>query len=324
MITTGIFAIPLVSDFFSEKEFDWNRDWANILFTTTSILGFIWGLMAHSQFDISTKMVRNTGHLCRKLDPFIGEYDYKTFNPETNHLEDGYAYHSLVDFWDRENEVPHWLDKGKYWKILLELWKINKNVRLEVTKDANLPFKRGKGNIVVILKKFDQTDSPSKKNKLTDGKNATFSVIIPQWLVINTEYKRFNIFSQTEINTVTNILSDVNKNIPKIIDEIIFKEEPFLKDSGNILTSFSTYLYKSLPIKIMYNRIKEILPGAKKRQIQYTNENLSSLSLDYLIESILLKARPTGINQESLTKLYLLAQYLIKEYDKLRLRRRIE
>ncbi|WP_458720104.1 HD domain-containing protein [Candidatus Nitrosocosmicus sp. R] len=317
MITTGIFAIPLVSDFFSEKEFDWNRDWTNVLFTTTSMLGFIWGLMAHSQFDISTKMVRNTWHLCRKLDPFIGEYDDKTFNPETNHLEDGYTYHSLVDFWDRENEVPHWLDKGKYWKILLELWKINKNVRLEVTKDANLPFKRGKGNIVVILKKFDQADSPSKKNKLTDGKNAIFKVMIPQWLVINTEYKRFNIFSQTEINTVTNILSDVNKNIPKIIDEIIFKEEPFLKDSGNILTSFSTYLYKSLPIKIVYNRIKEILPGAKKRQIQYTNENLSSLSLDYLIESILLKARPTGINQESLTKLNLLTQYLKKEYDKL-------
>ncbi|MDQ3083234.1 MAG: HD domain-containing protein [Thermoproteota archaeon] len=317
MISTGIFAIPLVSGFFSDKELDWNRDWANVLFTITSALGCIWGLMAHSQFDITTKLIRNTGHLCRKLDPFIGEYDYNTFNPETNQLEDGYAYHSFVDFWDRENDVPHWLDKGKYWKILLELRKINKNVRLEVTKDANLPFKRGKGNVVVILKKFNQADSTGKKNESIDNKNAIFRIIIPQWLVINTEYKRFNIFSQTEINTITNIISDVNKNIPKIIDEIIFKEKPVLKHSGNILTSFSTYLNKSLPIRIAYSKTKEILPGAKKRQIQYTNENLSSVSLDYLIESILLKARTIGINEESLTKLHLLTQYLKKEYDKL-------
>jgi len=317
MITTGIFAIPLISDLFSGKELDWNRDWTNVLFTTTSALGCIWGLMAHSQFDNTAKMIRNTWHSCRKLDPFIGEYDYETFNPETNHLEDGYAYHSLVDFWDRENEVPHWLDKGKYWKILLELRKVNKNVRLEVTKDVNLPFKRGKGNVVVILKKFNQVDSPGKKNESTDNKNAIFRIIIPQWLVINTEYKRFNIFSQTEINTVTSILSDVNKNIPKIIDEIIFKEEPFLKYSGNVLTSLSTYLNKSLPIRIVYSRIIEILPGVKERQIQYTNENLSSVSLDYLIDSILLKARTIGINEESLTKLHLLTQYLKKEYDKL-------
>ena len=317
MIATGIFAIPLVSDLFSGKELDWNRDWTNVLFTTTSALGFIWGLMAHSQFDTTTKMIRNTWHLCRKLDPFIGEYDYKTFNPETNNLEDGYAYHSLVDFWDRENEVPSWLDKGKYWKILLELRKINKNVRLEVTKDANLPFKKGKGNVAVVLKKFDQADSAGKKNESTDSKNAIFRVIIPQWLVINTEYKRFNIFSQSEINMVTSLLSDVNKNIPKIIDEIVFKEEPFMKHSANILTSFSTYLNKSLPIRIVYSRIIEILPGVKERQIQYTNENLSSVSLDYLIDSILLKARTTGINEESLTKLHTLAQYLKKEYDKL-------
>jgi len=316
MITTGVFAIPLVSDFFSDKELDWNRDWTNVLFTITSALGCIWGLMAHSQFDITTKLIRNTWHLCRKLDPFIGEYDYKTFNPETNQLEDGYAYHSFVDFWDRENDVPHWLDKGKYWKILLELRKINKNVRLEVTKDANLPFKRGKGNVVVILKKFNQADSTGKKNESIDNNNAIFRIIIPQWLVINTEYKRFNIFSQTEINTITNIISDVNKNIPKIIDEIIFKEKPVLKHSGNILTSLSTYLNKSLPIRIVYSKTKEILPGAKKRQIQYTNENLSSVSLDYLIESILLKARTIGINEESLTKLHLLTQYLKKEYDK--------
>ena len=64
------------------------------------------------------------------------------------------------------------------------------------------------------------------------------------------------------------------------------------------------YLNISLPIRIVYSKIEEILPGAKKRQIQYTNENLSSVTLDYLIESIFLKARTTGITQESLTKLH--------------------
>ncbi len=318
MISTGIFAIPLFLDLFLNEKIDWNKDWTNLLFSITSALGFIWGLMAHTQFDFSTKMIRSTWSTCRKLDPLIGEYDYKTLNPETNQLEEGYAYNRLVDFWDRENEVPYWLDKGKYWKMLLELQKINKNIKLQVVKDTDLPFNQGKGNVTVIIKRFNYTDTVSK-NEGSKGNNTTavFNVMIPQWLLLNTEYKRFNMFSQVEINTITSKISAVNKNIPSIINEIIFKEKPILRNSGNILLSLYTYLNKSLPIRIVYGKTKNILPGAKKRQLQYTNENLSSVSLDYLIESILFKSKAIGINELSLAKLSSLTEFLKKEYDKL-------
>jgi tRNA G46 methylase TrmB len=253
------------------------------------------------------------------LDPLIGEYDCETLNPETNQPEEGYAYHRLVDFWDRENEVPHWFDKGKYWKMLLELQKINKNVKLQVVKDASLSFNKGKGNVIIIIRYTNNIGSMSRNTRsLVDDNSITvFKVMIPQWLVLNTEYKRFNMFSQAEINTITNKISNVNKNIPQIIDEILFKEKPVLKNTGNILTSFYTYLNKSLPIRIVYNKAKDILPGAKKRQIQYTNENLSGLTLDYLIESILIKSKAVGINEMSLDKLHTLTEFLKKEYEKL-------
>ena len=246
MISTGIFAIPLISDFVLNEKFDWFDDWPNLLFSITSALGCIWGLMAHTQFESTTKLIRNTWSSCRKLDPIIGEYDYKTLNPETNQLEDGYAYHSLVDFWDRENEVPDWLDKGKYWKFFLELQKINKNVKLEVAKDTSLPFKQGKGNVTAILRKIDTSNQITKENISKTEEIPFFRIIIPQWLVMNTEYKRFNIFSQTEINTITRIISEVNKNVPRIIDEIIFNERPVTKKFRKHLY-FILYLSKQKP-----------------------------------------------------------------------------
>lgn len=318
MISTGIFAIPLFSDLFMNEKFDWNKNWSNLLFSITSALGCIWGLMAQTQFDSSTKLIRDTWYTSRKLDPLIGEYDYETLNPETNKSQEGYEYNRLVDFWDRENEVPHWLDKGKYWKLFLELQKINKNVKLQVVKDNNLPFNHGKGNVTVIIKNNTKPDLTNRnKRSVEDTTAPVFKVMIPQWLVLNTEYKRFNVFSQSEINTITNKISEVNKNIPKIMDEILFKEKSVIKNSGNILTSLYTYLNKSLPIRIVYNRAKNVLPGAKKRQLQYTNENLSSVSLDYLIESILIKSKAVGINELSLDKLRTLTEFLKKEYDKL-------
>lgn len=318
MISTGIFAIPLLSDLFMNEKFDWNKDWSNLLFSITSALGCIWGLMAHTQFDFSTKLIRDTWHTSRKLDPLIGEYDYETLNPETNQSQEGYEYYRLVDFWDRENEVPHWLDKGKYWKLFLELQKIDKNVKLQVVKDNSLPFNQGKGNVTVIIRDIVNLDSIERNERSVDDiATPVYKVIIPQWLVLNTEYRRFNMFSQAEINTITSKISEVNKNIPKIMDEILFKEKPVIKNSGNIFASFYTYLNKSLPIRIVYNKAKDILPGAKKRQLQYTNENLSSVSLDYLIESILIKSKAVGIDELSLAKLYALTEFLKKEYDKL-------
>ena len=54
----------------------------------------------------------------------IGEYDYKTFNPETKQWEEGYTHYGIIDFWDSENEVPQWIDKGK---ILENIYRIAEN-----------------------------------------------------------------------------------------------------------------------------------------------------------------------------------------------------
>lgn len=321
MITTGIFAIPLITDFFLNNEIDWSTKWTNGLFSITSLLGCIWGIMAHNQFEYTTKLIRETWYLCRKLDPTIGNYRYNPpHNLENNKEEDGYQYQGLVDFWDIENEVPEWMDKGKYWKILLEFRKINKNVVLKVTRDQNLPFDDGKKNVVLTIKEDSYFDNIEKNLKKVSRKNKVkkFKILIPQWLVINTEYKRYNTFSQTEIDVITEIISDINKNITIIIDEIIFREKTILKYPWNIVTIFLlTYMNKSLPIRIIYNKIKETLPGAKKRHIQNTNENLSRISIEYLIDSILSKAKTVGIKQQSLDKLYSLIRFIKNEYDKL-------
>ena len=108
--------------------------------------------MAYNQFDKFTKLVKNTWSSSHKLDPMIGEYDYKTFNPETKQWEEGYIHYGIVDFWDSENEVPLWIDKAKYWKIFIELQRINKNTILQITKDKNLPFNEGKNNLAVTVK----------------------------------------------------------------------------------------------------------------------------------------------------------------------------
>ena len=123
MITTGFFGIPLISNFFLNKDIDLTQ----LISTIFSLLGWIWGFMAYNQFDKVTKLVKYTWSSSRKLNPLIGEYDYKTFNPETKQWEEGYIHYGIVDFWDSENEVPLWIDKAKYWRIFIELQRINKN-----------------------------------------------------------------------------------------------------------------------------------------------------------------------------------------------------
>ncbi len=47
MITTGFFGIPLISNFFLNK----NIDLIYFIFAIFSLLGCIWGFMAYNQFD---------------------------------------------------------------------------------------------------------------------------------------------------------------------------------------------------------------------------------------------------------------------------------
>jgi tRNA G46 methylase TrmB len=312
MISTGFFGIPLISNFFADK----NIDLIQILFAIYSLLVCIWGFMAYNQFDRITKLVKRTWSLCNKLDPVVGEYDYKTFNPETRQWEEGFTHYGDVDFWDRDNEVPPWMDKGKYWKILIELQKINKNVILQITKDQNLPFNQGKNNLAITIKENNLL-RPSNEIKKESNKSNKFRIIIPQWLVMNTDYKYFNAYFQLEISTFTNTITEVNKNIPKIIDELIEREKVILTKPWNIFISFITYLNKSLPIRLIYNRTKDMLPDAKQRRIQYTNDNLSRISTNDLIGSIIIKAKMIGIGEKSLNKISILLKFLRNEYEKL-------
>ncbi|HJY09704.1 MAG TPA: hypothetical protein VJ250_02060, partial [Nitrososphaeraceae archaeon] len=70
----------------------------------------------------------------------VGEYEYKSYNPITKEYETGFVPSGPVDFWDKETQVPAWMDKGKYWHILLSLKAGNREVKLSVVKDSDLPF----------------------------------------------------------------------------------------------------------------------------------------------------------------------------------------
>jgi len=72
----------------------------------------------------------------------------------------------------------------------------------------------------------------------------------------------------------------------------------------------------SLPISIIYSKIKSLTPGAKNRRIQYINDNLSGVSINVLIDAIILKARKIGIDEKSCSKLLSLIKFLKNEYEK--------
>ncbi|HEY0580182.1 MAG TPA: HD domain-containing protein, partial [Candidatus Nitrosocosmicus sp.] len=231
--------------------------------------------------------------------------------------EEGYIHYGIVDFWDSENEVPLWIDKAKYWRIFIELQRINKNTILQITKDKNLPFNEGKNNLAVTVKENNFETILKNNTESKHVKYKKFRVIIPQWLVINTEYKKFNSNFQLEIGNLTSIITEVNKNIPRIIDEIIQREKTIMTQPWSIFISVITYLNKSLPLRIIYSKIKDITPGAKKRRIQYINDNLSRTSTNALIEAIIIKAKIIGIDERSLNKLLSLIKFLKNEYEKL-------
>ena len=108
ILSTGWFGIPLVPSYFLRNEIDI----LSSIFTLFSALGTIWGVMAYREFTLSAKLINNARDLARKLDPMIGDYQYRSYNPETKDYEIGYVPMGPIDFWDRETQVPDWLDRG--------------------------------------------------------------------------------------------------------------------------------------------------------------------------------------------------------------------
>jgi hypothetical protein len=181
ILATGWFGIPLAPSYFLRNEIDI----LSSIFTLFSALGSIWGVMAYREFTASANLINNARELARKLDPMIGDYQYRSYNPETREYEKGYVPMGPIDFWDKETQVPDWLDKGRYWHILLGLQTTNKEIVLQVVRDGDLPFLEDPRNVAVTSKELPPLQLASQKKP--KKKKYRYRVKIPQWLVMNTD-----------------------------------------------------------------------------------------------------------------------------------------
>ena len=310
LLSTGWFGIPLAPRYFLYNEIDIVAG----LFSLFSALGAIWGIMAYREFSRSADIIKATRDLARKLDPMIGDYEYRSYNPETREYENGYVPLGPVDFWDKETQVPNWLDKGKYWNILLGLQTGNKEIMLQVVRDRELPFITGRQNVAVTFKELlPGTGSFGKFRR-----RYRYRVKIPQWLVINTERVRFADEKQRlNLNNIelSSLIADLNKKVVLAAAEIIEREKPRIQYPWRI-TVLGIYLNKSLPIRIIYRQVIRLFPGTKKRTVEETNENLANIKDDDLVAAIIQVALQKGISEHRIENIKILIRFLKNMYTK--------
>ncbi len=310
ILSTGWFGIPLAPHYFTDTPIN-NLD---VFFVLFSSLGSIWGMMAYREFTKTRDNILLVRDLCKKLDPVIGDYDYSTFNPITKKYEQGFVPLGPTDFWDRETVVPDWLDKGKYWHIMLRLRIKDKDIILKVVKDNDLPFFSGRRNVATTLRENLKTNSKFKKKY-------RYAVCIPQWLVMNTEMSNL---SRSELNLNDSdfglLINAINKQLGLASNDITEHEKQRIKYSWKF-SSLPIYLIKSLPIQIIYKefftKTAKYISSQKKHIIEETNINLAYLSNDELIESLLILARLKNIRSKSIEKINIILQFLKNEYEKL-------
>jgi hypothetical protein len=312
ILSTGWFGIPLVPSYFLHNEIDI----LSSLFTLFSALGTIWGVMAYREFTFSANLINDARDLARKLDPMIGDYQYRSYNPETKDYEKGYVPMGPIDFWDRETQVPDWLDKGKYWHILLGLQTSHREIVLQVVQDRDLPFLEDPRNVAVTSREFPPSQSASERR--IKKKKYRYRVKIPQWLVMSTDFARvaklkdnWNI-GDSDMGT---FLTRLNTTLAGASEEIVEREKPRIKYPMKI-SALGIYLNKSLPIRIVYKQAIRHFPGNKKQTIEYTNENLANIADDQLAGSIIDIAINKGIPSERLNKFRILVLFIRNEYNK--------
>ena len=302
LLSTGWFGIPLIPQYLVYNE-------VNILagiFTLFSFLGTIWGVMAYREFTKSIDTVMEARMAARKLDPIIGEYEYRSYNPVTKEYESGFVPSGPIDFWDKETQVPAWMDKGKYWHILLSLKGGGREIKLKVVKDSDLPFHSGPRNVAVTTRKAASDEKRPRRY--------VYIVKIPQWLVMNTERKRFaDIIAGEQLGE---LVADLNKKIVAASDEIAEWEGQRIRYPWSGM-SLGIYLNKSLPLRIVYDQVVRNFPGAKKRTIEETNANLANIKDDELIISLLELASQKGISENRIDMLRLLLRFLKNAYARL-------
>jgi hypothetical protein len=314
MLSTGWFGIPLVPLYLSLKQIDLEAS----IFTLFSALGTIWGVMAYREFTRTGNLVKAARDLARKLDPMIGDYEYHSHNPETREYEKGYVPLGPIDFWDKETRAPSWLDKGKYWHILLGLQAPNKEVVLQVVKDDDLPYKSGERNVAVTYKELNQRSRGSFLHRRS-GRTYRYRVKIPQWSVMNTERMRF-VEQKERLNLngtqLNYLIDDLNKNLVATADEIIEREKPRIRWYPWSTTALGIYLNKSLPLQGIYRQAIRHFPGLKKRIINDTNENLANIQDDELAAAVIELAILKGISDDRINNLRTLMLFLKNAYSK--------
>lgn len=272
-------------------------------FTILSGLGTIWGIMAHREFTKSTDRVNNTRTLACQINPRIGKYEYKSYNPETHEFEEGFIPFGPIDFWDPATYAPEWVDKGKYWHVLLGLQIPNRELILQVVKDDDLLSTRNR-NVATTEK--ETIRFPWSTNGTI--KRVRYRIKIPQWAVMRADYQGTK--SNNPEGIVTNReIGKLNRNIVLLVDEIIEREKFRIKYPW-MITGFWIFLYKSLPIKIIYNEILEKLPGFHKSIVKEANETLADIKEDKLVLAILDVAESKGIKQDKIEKLSTLIKFL--------------
>jgi tRNA G46 methylase TrmB len=310
LLSTGWFGIPLVPKYFLYNKIDIIAG----LFTLFSALGTIWGVMAYREFSRAADIINSARDLARKLDPMIGDYEYRSYNPETKEYENGYVPLGPIDFWDKETQVPNWLDKGKYWNILLGLQTGNKEIMLQVVRDRDLPFTTGRRNVAVTIKEL----LPGTRSSPKLRRRYRYRVKIPQWLVINTERVRFA-DEKRKLNLndleLSSLIADLNKKLVLAAAEIIEREKPRIQYPWKI-TTLGIYLNKSLPVRIIYRQVIRYFPGAKKHTVDDTNENLANIKDDDLIAAIIQVALQKGIPEHRIENIKVLISFLKNIYTK--------
>ncbi len=300
LLSTGWFGIPLVPRYFIET----NTDVVPGIFTLFSALGTIWGVMAYREFTKSTTAVIEARIAARRLDPTIGDYEYKSYNPATREYDEGFVPSGPVDFWDKETTVPAWMDKAKYWHILLSLQSPNREIRLQVVRDNDLPFGSGLRNVAVTSK--DRSEEGRIMNR--------YIVRIPQWLVMNTERQRFS-EHDVEGAELSALIADVNKKIVAATNEVAGWERLRVRYPWRFMT-FAIYLNKSLPIRIVYRQVIRNFPGAKERKVYETNANLANVGDNELIESIMELVEKKKIPPSRMDQIQTLLRFLKNAYAK--------
>jgi tRNA G46 methylase TrmB len=301
LLSTGWFGIPLVPQYLVSGQ-------ANILasiFSLFSALGTIWGVMAYREFTKSIQLVMDARDAARRLDPMIGEYEYRSYNPVTKDYESGFVPSGPIDFWDKEMQVPAWMDKGKYWHILLSLQAGSREVRLKVVKDRDLPFHVDPQNVAITSRK--KADGETRTSRYI------YTVSIPQWLVMNTERNRF---ADHDAGQLGELVSNLNRKIVAASDEVAEWERQRIRYPWGWMT-LGIYLNKSLPLRIVYRQVIRNFPGAKKRGIDETNASLAHVKDDELVDSLLELASEKGIPQGRIEMLKLLIRFLKNAYTRM-------